>query len=340
MELNVCPATSGSLAADPWRLRGSELGRIVEAAVDASYTLSWPGPLETFVPIHDTGGYDRARTPFGRFNHQFEQIKGTAGRSPSHADEVRISFDQGPVEPHRALKFTFVRYDLERWTPVDPVWRVPSSRLLEVCTRRRCNQCQRVHYDFTANPSALSRDRAHRFQVSVRELAATLWSPGQAAALDRLSLLPVESGPFFERHFDAAMLETASGDEILMASDPDQFGRDRLLVSKRTLAWVSIAIKGSTQLVRASHNMEVAVREATFIPHPRHLLLFQHYDRGPGHLNEWSYLVPSVVFAELATRSGGHLQFSTSLLAQRPNRWTPYRVLTANVPAAMRRHLH
>lgn len=339
MELNICPAISPLLAADPWRLRGSQLGRIVEAAIDAAYTLSWPGPLETFLPIHDTGGYDRVRTPFGRFEHHFEQIKGTAGRSPSHGDEVRISFDHGPLEPHRTLTFTFVRYDLDDWTPLDPTWRVPSSRLLEVCTRRRCPQCRRVHYDFTANPSGLSHDRARRFQVSLRELAPTLWSPAPAIALDQLSLLPIESGPFFERHFDAAMLETASGDEILLASDPDQFGRDRLLASKRTLHWVSLAIKGSTQVVGASHNMEVAVRQATFTPHPRHLLLFQHYDRQAEHLHDWSYLVPSQDFLRLATRSGGHLQFSTSLLAQRPNRWTPYRVRTAHVPDAVRRYL-
>lgn len=337
MELNICPATSPLLAADSWRLRGSQLGRVVEAAVDAAYTLSWPGPLEIFVPVHDTGGYDRVRTPFGRFDHQFEQIKGTAGRSPRRANEVHISFDHGPLEPHRALRFTFVHYDLDGWAALDPAWRVPSDRLLEVCTRRRCAHCRRVHYDFIANPSGLSRDRAHRYQVPLRELATSLWSPAQATALDRLSVLPVESGPFFERHFDAAMLEMASGDDILLASDPDQFGRDRLVVSKQTLAWVSIAIKGSTQLVGA-HNMEVAVREATFIPHPYHLVLLQHYDRRLPGIHPWSHLVPSIRFVELATRSGGHLQFSTSLLERRPNRWTPYRIPTADVPAAIRRY--
>jgi hypothetical protein len=339
VELNVCPATSPLLAADPWRLRGSQLGRLVEAAVDAAYTLSWPGPLEIYVPVHDTGGYDRVRTPFGRFDHQFEQIKGTAGRSPRHADEVRISFDHGPLEPHRALRFTFVQYDLDGWTLLDPAWRVPSSRLLEACTRRRCAECRKTHYDFIANPSGLSRDRAHRFQVPIRELASRLWSRAPATALDQLSLLPVESGPFFERHFDASMLETAAGDEILLASDPDLFGRDRMLVSKRTLHWVSIAIKGSTQLVGTSHNMEAEVRQATFSPHPRHLVLVQHYDRQAEHIHDWSYLVPSDDFLKLATRSGGHLQFSTSLLAQRPNRWTPYRLPTATVPDAVRRHL-
>jgi hypothetical protein len=112
-----------------------------------------------------------------------------------------------------------------------------------------------------------------------------------------------------------------------------------MLVSKRTLHWVSIAIKGSTQLVGTSHNMEAEVRQATFSPHPRHLVLVQHYDRQAEHIHDWSYLVPSDDFLKLATRSGGHLQFSTSLLAQRPNRWTPYRLPTATVPDAVRRHL-
>ena len=339
MELNVCPVSSPLLAADPWRLRGSQLGRVVEGAVDTAYTLSWPGPLEIYVPVYDTGGYDRVRTPFGQFDHEFEQIKGTAGRSPRHADEARISFDHGPLEPHRALRFTFVQYDLDRWTLLDPAWRVPSSRLFEVCTRRRCAQCRTTHYDFIANPSGHSRDRAHRFQVPIRELASRLWSRAPASALDQLSPLPIESGPFFERYFDAAMLEMASGAEVLLASDPDLFGRDRLLVSKRTLHWVSIAIKGSTQVVGTSHNMEAAVRQATFRPHPRHLVLFQHFDRQAARLHDWSYLVPSADFLKLATHSGGHLQFSTSLLARRPNRWTPYRLPTASVPTALRRHL-
>ncbi len=162
---------------------------------------------------------------------------------------------------------------------------------------------------------------------------------GAGLALDQLSLLPIESGPFFERHFDAAMLETASGDELLLASDPDLFGRDRMLVSKATLQWVSVAIKGSTQLVGSSHNMEAVVREATFTPHRRHLVLLQHYDREAEQVHDSSYLVPSDDFLKLATRSGGHLQFSTSLLALRPNRWTPYRLPTASVPAAVRRRL-
>jgi len=84
--------------------------------------------------------------------------------------------------------------------------------------------------------------------------------------------------------------------------------------------------------------MEVAIRGATFIPYPHHLVLLEHNDRRMPGIHPWSHLVPSIRFAELATRSGGRLQFSTSLLERRPYRWSPYRMPTADVPAAVRRY--
>jgi hypothetical protein len=52
--------------------------------------------------------------------------------------------------------------------------------------------------------------------------------------------------------FDAAFLQAATGDEVLMAAQPDVFGRHRLAFSKSTGAWASIAIHGGTATPRLS----------------------------------------------------------------------------------------
>ncbi len=339
MELDVCPSRADPALAG-LRPQGSQLGKIIEDRVDEAHVLSWPGPLETYVPVHDTGGYDRARTPFGRFEHRLEQIKGTAGRSAVHADEVRISFDVFVLHPDPVLAFLFVHYSLEQRALLDPLWVVPSDRLREVCTPRACTHCRTTHWDFTASPAATSHDRARPFQVGVRELALARWSPTRLElSAAELSLLPVESGPFFERRFDADFLQSSAGEEILLASDPDLFGRDRLVLDKRTYRWASLAIKGATQRVGASSSFEVQVPAHTFRAHPRHFLLIQYYDRERAALHPWSWFLPSPTFAALATVSGPHLQFSSSLHAI-ANRWSPYRIPTEEVAARFRAAVH
>lgn len=324
------------MPAGPWRLRGTELGRLIEARVDEANILSWPGPMETYVPVHDTGGFDRIRTPFGRFEHRFEQIKGTAGRLPSHPDQVRISFDLAIQHPD--VDFEFIRYDFDARGLKDPAWIVPGDRLHEVCTRRKCTRCRTTHWDFIANPAPSARDRAAPFKVPLREIALRRWKPsGLEASGQALSRLPLESGPFFERYFDALFLESSEGDEVLAAPDPDVFGRDRIAFAKKTLRWASLAIKGSTEIV-GRQSIEADVRLATFVPHPRHFLLFQHYHRPRKAMHPWSWLVPSPDFERLATRSGAHMQFRTTLNLI-DNRWAPYRLPTAEVALRFRETL-
>jgi hypothetical protein len=261
-------------------------------------------------------------------------------RPPSHKDEVRISSDLAVLYPDPSVYLTFVRYSFQLRNTLDPAWVVPSDRLLEVCTRRECRRCRTTHWDFTANPSGLAHDRARPFQVAYGELALARWasleleSPGET-----LSLLPAESGPFFERRFDAAFLETTTGKEILMAPDPDVFGRDRLGIAKETYRWASLAIKGSTQLVAGSNNIEAQVPLGTFRRHPRHYLLFQYYDRTRSALHSWSWYVPSTEFERLATRSGSHLQFSTTLNPIE-NRWSPFRIPSTEAANRFRDAIH
>jgi hypothetical protein len=78
-----------------------------------------------------------------------------------------------------------------------------------------------------ANCSGLARDRAAKYQVAVRELAASRgWSVlPPKASIEGVSANPVETGVFFERHFDAAFLEAGSGDEVLMAAAPERVNR-------------------------------------------------------------------------------------------------------------------
>jgi hypothetical protein len=91
-----------------WRPGDAQLGWIIENRIDEAYVLSWPGQLETWVPVHDTGGYDRARAPVGSYNFRLDQIKGTA--SLHSGNQVHLSFDTPALHPRANLNFTFVYF--------------------------------------------------------------------------------------------------------------------------------------------------------------------------------------------------------------------------------------
>jgi hypothetical protein len=151
--------------------------------------------------------------------------------------------------------------------------------------------------------------------------------------LPGVSAQPLEANAFFKRAFDAAFLQAATGDEVLMAAQPDVFGRHRLAFSKSTGAWASIAIHGgtatpSTELIQAN------IHVATFVPHPRHLILVQHYEGRAAQWYPWSWLIPSTDFARLAAGKGAYLLFTTTLNPHRANRWTPFRIPTGDVAKA------
>jgi len=337
--------------AGSWRPDGAQLGWIIENRIDEAYVLSWPGQLETYVPLHDTGGYDRARAPLGSYDFRLDQIKGTA--STHQANIVELGFNTPALHPRRHLDFTVVRFDLKIRDLVDPAWLFSSTRLAEVCTQDRSGG-RTDRWLFVANPSGLARDRAAKYQVAVRELAAARgWSilppklksssplvgEGRGGGSLSVSTNPIETGAFFERHFDAGFLEAASGDEVLMAAAPDNFGRHRVAFSKTTGRWASIAIHGSavtnsTQLIQAN------IHAATFCPHPRHFILVQHYDRQHAEWYPWSWFVPSTDFARLASGKGAYLLFTTTLNPQRINRWTPYRIPTVSAASAFKSALH
>src|ERR1700693_4707156 len=85
-------------SAGSWRQSDAQLGWIIENRLDEAYVLSWPGQLETWVPVHDTGGYDRARAPVGSYDFRLDQIKG-AGLVPIIEPEVDIhSPEKGEAE--------------------------------------------------------------------------------------------------------------------------------------------------------------------------------------------------------------------------------------------------
>lgn len=333
MELNVCPGLRGPTGS--WRPGNAQLGRIIENRLDEAYVLSWPGPLEIYVPVHDTGGYDRARAPFGSYDWRLDQVKGTASIRASN--QVEIGFNTPALWPRPNLDFTFLEYDLPVRDLADPAWLVPSEKLDEVCAQRHCSQHQQTHWVFRANRSGKARDPAARYQVAVRELAAARgWSvlPPRLPVAG-VSRHPVEVGSFFERSFDARFLEAATGDQVLMAAEPNIYGRHRLAFSKESGRWCSIAIHGSA-VTNTTSLIQANIHTASFFPHPRHYVLVQHYDRRSAHWHEWSWLIRSTDFAELARGKGAYLLFTTTLNPQHRNRWTPYRIPTAAVGTRFR----
>jgi hypothetical protein len=208
---------------------------------------------------------------------------------------------------------------------------------------------------FSASRSGLARDRASKYQIALRDLAGShRWSVlppkaghfpspacggGQGGGSEGVSAQPLEANAFFKRAFDAAFLQAATGDEVLMAAQPDVFGRHRVAFSKSTSAWASIAIHGgtatpSTDLIQANIHM------ATFVPHPRHFILVQHFDRRAAQWYQWSWLIASADFARLAAGNGAYLLFTTTLNPTHTNRWTPFRIPTADAAKAFQSQLH
>ena len=119
---STCVRQAGS-----WRPSDAQLGWIIENRVDEAYLLSWPGQLETYVPLHDTGGYDRARGRLGSYDFRLDQIKGTA--SAYLKDQVEIGFTTPALHPNPNLDFTFVGFHLPTRELIDPAWLVPSEKL-------------------------------------------------------------------------------------------------------------------------------------------------------------------------------------------------------------------
>jgi hypothetical protein len=317
--------------AGSWRPSDVQLGWIIENRLDEAYILSWPGQLETWVPVHDTGGYDRARAPVGSYDFRLDQIKGTA--SLRSGNQVHLSFDTPALHPRANLNFTFVYFDLAARGPADPAWKVPSVDLDRICTPVPGHNDSR--WVFSASRSGLARDRASKYQIALRDLAGSNgWSVlPPRGPLHTVSAQPLEANAFFKRAFDAAFLQAATGDEVLMAAQPDVFGRHRLAFSKSTGGWASIAIHGgtstpSTELIQAN------IHVATFVAHPRHSVLVQHYDRNAAQWYPWSWLIPSTDFAKLAAGKGAYLLFTTTLNPHRANRWTPFRIPTTDVAKA------
>jgi len=330
--------------AGSWRPGDAQLGWIIENRIDEAYVLSWPGQLETWVPVHDTGGYDRARAPVGSYDFRLDQIKGTA--SLRSGNQVHLSFDTPALHPRANLNFTFVYFDLATRGTADPAWKVPSMELDRICTPVPGHRDSR--WVFSASRSGLARDRASKYQIAIRDLAGSNgWSVlppklalspspsggGQGGGSEGVSAQPLEANAFFKRAFDAAFLQAATGDEVLMAAQPDVFGRHRLAFSKSTGAWTSIAVHGGTatpsaQLIQAN------IHVATFVAHPRHFILVQHYDRNATEWYPWSWLIPSTDFAKLAAGKGAYLLFTTTLNPHRANRWTPFRIPTGDVAKA------
>ena len=322
--------------AGSWRPSDAQLGWIIENRIDEAYVLSWPGQLETWVPVHDTGGYDRARAPVGSYDFRLDQIKGTA--SLRSGNQVHLSFDTPALHPRKNLHFTIVYFDLATRGPADPAWKVPSLELDRICTPVPGHHDSR--WVFAASRSGLARDRAAKYQIAIRDLAGSNgWSVlPPKGPLHSVSAQPLEANAFFKRAFDAAFLQAATGDEVLMAAQPDVFGRHRLAFSKSTGAWASIAIHGgtaspSTDLIQAN------IHVATFVPHPRHSILVQHFDRNSVKWHPWSWLIPSTEFVKLAAGKGAYLLFTTTLNPHRANRWTPFRIPTSDAAKAFQARL-
>ncbi len=333
MEIDICPATL-SLRAVPGRDM-LQLGRIVEERIIEAIVLSAAGPVESFRPCMDTGGYDWAGCPHPRYDAlRLAQFKGTfhlMGRAGSRFQRVHVIFDAPALHPHRNTCLIFARYDLAARALADPLWVVPSRRLSEVARQHYCRYHDVRHWHFVANPADTSQDVGARYAVPQARLAAALFP--QADALTpghKLTLSPmrIERGDFFEAGFLTRFLRDCTGSEKLLEPDPDM-GRDALALRFAPFAWASLAIKGTAVRARGGDVITVRVRGETFHPHRRHFVLAQYFDDALKALHPVSWFIPSLAFARLANRNDTHYRMSLSLRSTR-SRWARFAIATDN----------
>jgi hypothetical protein len=294
--------------------------------------------LETYVPLHDTGGYDRARAPLGSHDYRLDQIKGTASVYPG--SQIEIGFATPALHPRRHLDFTFLEYSLATRELVDPAYLVPSEKLGEVCTPAGSTP-GRGERDLRRQ--ALWRRPGPGVPVSGRGARARRGSGlvnVAAKTIDRRRFDPPgRDRRLFRAPFRCGLLGGGQGDEILMVAAPDNFGRHRLAFSKESGRWASLIIHGAaaaspTNLIQAN------IHRASFFPHPQLYVLIQHFDRRRAEWYPWSWFMRSTDFAKLARGIGPYLLFTTTLNPTHTNRWTPYRIPTPQAAAACKAALH
>jgi hypothetical protein len=234
-------------------------------------------------------------------------------------------FNAPHLEPRRNTSVLFGRFDPAIWNLTDPLFLVPSLRLAEVARRHYCAYHHLTHWQFRANIRDGAADMAARYRVERRDLAASLFPAVERPTVAGLQLSPLamEKGEFFEFGFITRFLRDCGGEEKLLKPETD-FGRDFLAVGLGRFRWASLAIKGSVSLT-PDGLLHVRVPGRTFLPHRRHFILVQHFDEPGRQMHPVSWLIPSVDFARLATRSGGDYQMQTTLMPS-TNRWARYAI--------------
>lgn len=333
---HACPAEFGL---DPRDRDDSQFGDIVQNRIVEAIETSAGHVIESFRPVTDSGGYDWAGVPFGLFDMlRLLQIKGTGHLRTEDAKEaVQIVFDLGALVPHRNTSVLFPYFDAKADRIIDPLWLVPSLKLAEVARPYYCTGHRREHLHFIANHRLDAHDAASRYQVRRDNLAHAIFPRLTALRPRSVALSPIssEEGDFFESSFTTQFLRDCTGAEKLLRPNTD-LGRDMLALTLDPFHWASLAIKGTAVKSHGNDVIAVLLKERTFVPHRRHYILVQYFDRPSKRLHDWSWLIPSLAFARLANRSSGMLQMVTSLNPT-DNRWAPWAMPTDAVATTFMR---
>lgn len=280
----------------------------------------------------DTGGYDWAGCPYGRFDDlRLVQFKGTTVLHTSHGTEtLQFGFNAPSLVPHRNTSLLFGRFVPEQGDLADPLFLVPSLRLGEVARRHFCREHNFEHWQFRANVRPDAHDMASPYRTTRGSLAQALFPTVESAAeweVPQLSPMLLEKGAFFEYEFISRFLERSDGGDKLLKPETD-FGRDLLALRLDPFVWGSLAIKGTAALEGGAVHVRIPAR--TFLPHRRHFVLVQHYDEASRALHPWSWLIPSIAFDRLAVHSHGDLEMEARLDST-TNRWGPFMIPTNDV---------
>ena len=318
------------LGLDPLDRNDSQYGRLIENRLVEAIETSAPFLIESFKPVTDSGGYDWAGNPFGDFDAlRLLQFKSTLQyRLHDRATVAQFVFDIGALLPRANTAVLFSHFEPDKQELTEPLWLVPSRKLREVATPYYCVDHRRDHYHFVASPETNARDRAAPYQVSKQRLADTIFPrlKNRPRAVAGLSPVSSEEGSFFELGFMTRFLRDCSGAEKMLRPQTD-FGRDLLALTLDPFHWASLAIKGTALRQHGKQVIAILVKERTFVPHRRHFILVQFFDRESHRLHQTSWLIPSHDFAGLANRSSGMLQMVTNLNGT-TNRWSPYAIPT------------
>ena len=302
-------------------LAPGQQGRVYENLVENSYTVGSDGRLQTWLPVLDSRGVDRALA-LDSGPPLFLQVKSHERRRQDNRLSFAIPLSQVG---------TYTRWVVALMDATTGGYLMPGAALLRLGTRGRLvdgRPCIRVTASRASPRWGPYWTPMWDFGRSLIQLAA----PGlRAAPLEVLPERSQEEGAYFEAAITAALLG-ATDRLVLYRPAVDFAGRDLLLQLSGSASSLYLQVKGTFTLDLPDH-VRFQVRRRTFSPDPHLRFVFCY--RAPDAPLGPVWLVPA---AELLARchpgDEEHLSFEARVTGS-DERWSEFRLAPEALAAGL-----